>query len=40
MLLLVQANVEPVGLDTKVGAVIVAPGQTVIGLNGPTVATG
>ena len=30
----------PFGLETKVEGVIVVPGQTVIGLNGPTLATG
>jgi len=35
-----QAKFAPFGLETNAEGVIVAPGQTTIGLNGPTVATG
>jgi hypothetical protein len=37
---LFHENEAPLGFDTKAGGVIVAPGHTVMGLNGPTVATG
>lgn len=37
---LVHEKEAPLGFETKAGGVMVAPGQTVIGLNGPTVATG
>jgi hypothetical protein len=39
-LLLTQLKVAPTGLETKAGGVMIANGQTVIGLKGPTVATG
>lgn len=39
-LLLTQLKVAPLGLETKAGGVMVAPGQTVMGPKGPTVATG
>jgi hypothetical protein len=39
-LLFDQAKLAPIGFETNVGGVMVAPGHTVMGLNGPTVATG
>ena len=33
-------KMAPFGFETNVGGVIVTPGQTTIGLNGPTTATG
>ena len=35
-----QEKEAPIGMETKVLGLIVSPGQTAIGLNGPTVTTG